>query len=85
MEEVEMRQCLKAKFMDAHENLCDSVGDLQLVLAVTILGNEGCRRDKNTQNVVKCERNMIERSVAKFDDSQLHLRKYRIYIFCVLC
>jgi hypothetical protein len=85
MEEVEMRQCLEAKFMDAYENLCDSVGDLQLVLAVPVIGKEGCGRDKSTQNVVNYERNMVERGVVKFDGSQLHLRKDGIYTFCVLC
>jgi len=69
MEEVEMRQCLEAKFMDAHENLCDSVDDLQLVLAVTVFGKEGCERDKSTQNVVNNKRNMVERDMSKFDDS----------------
>jgi hypothetical protein len=70
MEEVEMRQCLEEKFVDAHENLCNSVGGLQLVLAVTVLGKEGSGRDKSTQNVVNYKRNMVERVVAKFDDSQ---------------
>jgi hypothetical protein len=79
MEEVEIRQCLEAKFVDAHEKLCDSVGGLQLVLAVTVLGNEGFGRDKSTQNVVKYERNMVERGVSKFDDSQLHLAIHRIW------
>jgi hypothetical protein len=83
MEEVEMRQCLEAKFVDAHENLCDSVSGLQLVLAVTVLGNEGSGRDKSTQNIVNYERIMVERGVAKFDDSQLHLGKDGIYTFCV--
>jgi hypothetical protein len=44
---------------------------LQLVLAVTVLGKEGCERDKSTQNVVNNERNMVEGGVAKFDDYQL--------------
>jgi hypothetical protein len=83
MKEVEMCQCLEAKFADAHENLCDSVGGLQLVLAVTVLGNEGSGRDKSTQNVVNYERNMVERGVAKFDVSQLHMGKDEIYTFCV--
>jgi hypothetical protein len=73
IEEVEMWQGLGTKFIDAHEILCDSVGDLQLVLAVTVLGKEGCGRDKSIQNVVNYKRNMVERGVAKFDDSQLHL------------
>jgi hypothetical protein len=60
-----------------------SVGGLQLVLAVTVLGNEGSGRDKSTQNVVNYERNIVERGVAKFDDSQLHLGKDGMYIFCV--
>jgi hypothetical protein len=67
MEEVEMRQCLEAKFMDAHENLCDSVDDLQLVLVVPVFEKEGCGRDKSTQNVVNYEKNMVERGVAKFN------------------
>jgi hypothetical protein len=83
MEEVEMRQYLAAKFVDAHENLSDSVGGLQLVLAVTVLGKEGFGRDKSTQNLVNYERSMDEGGVAKFDDSQLYLRKDEIYIFCV--
>jgi hypothetical protein len=83
MEEVEMRQCLEAKFVDAHENLCDSVGGLQLVLAVTVLGKEGSGRDKSTQNIMNYERNMVERGVAKFDDSHLHLGKDGIYTFYV--
>ena len=40
-----MPQCLEAKFVDAHEKLCDSVGGLQLVLAMTVLGKEGFGRD----------------------------------------
>jgi hypothetical protein len=84
MEEVEMRQCLETKFVDAHENLCDSVSGLQLVLAVTVLGKEGSGRHKSTQNVVNYERSMVERGVAKFDDSQLHLGKDGIYIFVSL-
>jgi hypothetical protein len=79
MKEVEMRQCLKAKFVDAHENLCDSVGGLQLILAVTVIGKEEFGRDKSTENVVNYERNMVERGVAKFDDSQLHLAGHRIW------
>jgi hypothetical protein len=60
MEEVEMCQCLEAKFVDAHEKLSDSVGGLQLVLAMTVLGKEGYGRDKSTQNVVNYERNMVK-------------------------
>jgi hypothetical protein len=48
MKEVEMRQWLEAKFVDAHENLCDSVGGLQLVLAVMVFGKEGYGREKST-------------------------------------
>jgi hypothetical protein len=83
MEEVEMRQCLEAKFVDAYENLCDSVDGLQLVLAVTVLGKEGFGRDKSIQNLVNYERSMVEGGVAKFDDSQLYQRKDGIYTFCV--
>jgi hypothetical protein len=83
MEEVEMRQYLEAKLVDAHENLCDSVGGLQLVLAVTVLGKEGSERDKSTQNLVNYERSMVEGGVAKFDDSQFYLGKDGIYNFCV--
>jgi hypothetical protein len=36
---------------------------------VTVLGNERCGRDKNTPNVKNNERNMVERGVSKFDDS----------------
>jgi hypothetical protein len=36
---------------------------------MTVLGKEGCGRDKSTQNVVNYERNIIERDVSKFDDS----------------
>jgi hypothetical protein len=67
MEEVKMRQCIEAKFVDADENLCDSVGILQLVLAVMVFGKEGYRRDKSTQNVVYYEMSMVERGVAKFE------------------
>jgi hypothetical protein len=84
MEEVEMCQCLEAKFVDAHENLCGSVDGLQLVLAVTVLGKEGSGKDKSTQNVVNNERKIVERGVAKFDDSQLYLGKDGIYIFVSL-
>jgi hypothetical protein len=38
---------------------------------VTVLGKEGSGRDKSTQNVVNYERNMVERGVSKFDDSNL--------------
>jgi hypothetical protein len=37
--------------MDAYENHCDLVGDLQLVLAVPVLGKEGCGRDKSTDGI----------------------------------
>jgi hypothetical protein len=79
MEEVEIPQYLEAKFVDAHEKLCDSVSGLQLVLAVTVLGKEGSGRDKSTENVVNYERNMVERGVAKFDDSQFHLASHQIW------
>jgi hypothetical protein len=49
-----MRQCLEAKFVDAHENLCDSVGGLQLVLAVMVFGKEGSERDKSTHLFLPC-------------------------------
>jgi hypothetical protein len=74
-----MRECLEAKFVDAHENLCDSVGGLQLVLAVMVFGKEGYERDKSTQNVVNYERSMVKRGVVKFDDSELHLASHRIW------
>ena len=48
-----------------------------------VFEKEGCGRNKSTQNVVNYERNIVERGVAKFDDSQLHLDKDGIYIFCV--
>lgn len=83
MEEVEMRQCLEAKLMDAHGNLCDSVGGLQLVLAVAVLGKEESGRGKSTQDFVNNERGMAEGGVAKFDDSQLYLGKDGIYTFRV--
>jgi hypothetical protein len=36
---------------------------------VTVLGKEASGRHKSTQNVVNYERNMVERGVSKFDDS----------------
>ena len=83
MEEVEMRQCLEAKLVDAHGNLCDLVSGLQLVLAVAVLGKEESERRKSTQNLVNHERSMVEGGVAKFDESQLYLGKDGIYTFCV--
>jgi hypothetical protein len=79
MEEIEMRQCLEEKFMDARENLCDTVGGLQLVLVVMVLGKEGSGRDKSIQNVENYERNMVERGVAKFDDLQAEVGSHRIW------
>jgi hypothetical protein len=56
---------------------------------VTVLGKEGCGRDKRLQNVVNYERNMVERGVSKFDDSNfatpLSTMLLSLFItFCVL-
>jgi hypothetical protein len=56
---------------------------------VSVLGKEGSGRDKSTQNVMNNERNMVERGMSKFDDSNfatpLSTTLLSLFItFCVL-